>query len=144
MENEKKLSRTNDLLLANVAWEPTDMRIFPGLLSGLACSTLKVIAFATPPGPEPDETCFFVPDDQMDQLMQFFKRLKRQTGAAFQVNVTAKTLLEGSGWNGTTIQRVFLDDTDSRRLLYLGKDTFVACCDSWDTQMIIETLQKEG
>lgn len=37
----------------------------------------------------------------------------------------------------------FLDDADSRTLLYLGKGAFVACCDEWDTQAVLNALQRE-
>ena len=53
--SEKILRQTDDLLLAGVLWDQADTRIFPALLSGLACSTLKVAAFFAPPGPNPDE-----------------------------------------------------------------------------------------
>ena len=79
--NEKFLIQTDDLLLAGIFWDSSDTRIFPALLSSLACSTLKVAAFFAPPGPNPDEACFFVPDTQMDLLLRFCRRLRRQTGS---------------------------------------------------------------
>lgn len=141
--NEKFLIQTNDLLLAGIFWDSSDTRIFPALLSSLACSTLKVAAFFAPPGPNPDEACFFVPDTQMDLLLRFCRRLRRQTGSSIQVRVTGKTLLEGNGWNTEKVQKIFLDDADSRTLLYLGKGAFVACCDEWDTQAVLNALQRE-
>ena len=75
--NEKFLIQTDDLLLAGIFWDSSDTRIFPALLSSLACSTLKVAAFFAPPGPNPDEACFFVPDTQMDLLLRFCRRLRR-------------------------------------------------------------------
>ena len=88
--NEKFLIQTDDLLLAGIFWDSSDTRIFPALLSSLACSTLKVAAFFAPPGPNPDEACFFVPDTQMDLLLRFCRRLRRQTGSSIQVRVTER------------------------------------------------------
>ena len=51
--------------------------------------------------------------------------------------------MEGSGWNTEKVQKIFLDDADSRTLLYLGKGAFVACCDEWDTQAVLNALQRE-
>lgn len=36
----------------------------------------------------------------------------------------------------------FLDDADSRTLLYLGKGAFVACCDEWVHQAVLNCLAK--
>ncbi|MDD3193593.1 MAG: hypothetical protein PHE47_07045 [Oscillospiraceae bacterium] len=139
--NDRFLKQTDDLLLAGVFWESADTRIFPALLSGLACSMLQVVAFFAPPGPNPDEACFFVPENQMELLLRFCRRLRQQTGAPVRVQITGRTLLEGGGWDIGIVQKIFLDDADSRRLLYLGKNAFVACCDSWDTKAILESLQ---
>ena len=86
--SEKILRQTDDLLLAGVLWDQADTRIFPALLSGLACGTLKVAAFFAPPGPNPDEACFFVPSGQTDLLFRFCRQLRQQTGAPIQVRVT--------------------------------------------------------
>ena len=139
--SEKILRQTDDLLLAGVLWDQADTRIFPALLSGLACSTLKVAAFFAPPGPNPDEACFFVPSGQTDLLFRFCCQLRQQTGAPIQVRVTGKTLLEGSGWDMGEVQKIFWDGADSRMLLYLGKNAFVACCDDWDAKAVLEALQ---
>ena len=56
--NEKFLIQTDDLLLAGIFWDSSDTRIFPALLSSLACSTLKVAAFFAPPGLTPMKPAF--------------------------------------------------------------------------------------
>ncbi len=143
MMHKKSLKKTEGLLLTGVFWDPADTHIFPVLLSGLACSSLSVSAFFAPPGPHPDEVCFFVPEEQMEKLMRFCRRLRQQTGSPMQIRITGKTLLEGDGWDLEKVQNVFLDDTDSRMLLYLGNGSFIACCDSWDAQAVLEAIQEE-
>ena len=70
MMHKKSLKKNEGLLLTGVFWDPADTHIFPVLLSGLACSSLSVSAFFAPPGPHPDEVCFFVPEEQMDVFIQ--------------------------------------------------------------------------
>ena len=79
----------------------------------------------------------------MEKLMRFCRRLRQQTGSPMQIRITGKTLLEGDGWDLEKVQNVFLDDTDSRMLLYLGNGSFIACCDSWDAQAVLEAKQEE-
>lgn len=56
--NEKFLIQTDDLLLAGIFWDSSDTRIFPALLSSLACSTLKVAAFLLHPALTPMKPAF--------------------------------------------------------------------------------------
>ena len=137
---KKTLRQTEGLLLARIAWDPTENRIFPSLISSLAGSTLQVVAFFSPPGSNPDEACFFVPEAQIDLLLGFCRDLRRQTGAAIQTQVTGKTLLEGNGWPANLVQKVFLSGDPGRQLLYLGKDTFAACCDEWEWDAVQEAF----
>lgn len=122
--SEKILRQTDDLLLAGVLWDQADTRIFPALLSGLACSTLKVAAFFAPPGPNPDEACFFVPSGQTDLLFRFCRQLRQQTGAPIQVRVTAKRF-----WKEA-------DGTWERSRRFFGMVPIAECCYTWERTLL--------
>ncbi len=135
------LRKTGNLLLVSISWPPEETRFFSALLSGLACSELKVAAFFAPPGIRPSKAGFFVPESQVEPLLRFCQKLRCETRVPAQVKITEKTLLEGSGWQREQIENLFLDPLGGRKVFYQGKNTFVACCDSWDEKTILETLQ---
>lgn len=57
--SEKILRQTDDLLLAGVLWDQADTRIFPALLSGLACQYAESRRLFCPSWPKPGRSLLF-------------------------------------------------------------------------------------
>lgn len=117
--------------------QPTG-RIFAGLMR------LPVFTLVFSSGGIPPVLTGFLPVEDLADLLAFFKTLTPDERRGMAITITEKNLFTGEGFDPDGIEKVFANDTDTRRLLIKSGGAFAACCDPWQADALLADIRALG